>query len=732
MNYALVLVNITGLGVKTFSYLIPEDMKQVIRIGQPVLVPFGKRGLVNAFVVGFSDYLPGDFTPKKINKILDTNPLFSLKYLKLLEWVANYYCTDLVTVINMAIPSKFIEMSSKVSRAVEFITCEGATKRQTEILTALKESGKSPLNKFLKENKTTIATINKMSDAGLLKITDEEVYRNPLSIFKDIQIEPLYELSAEQERVYSEISAKLRSQKPLLLHGITASGKTEVYFKLIKDVIDTGKNVLFLAPEIALASQLVKRLARKFGINDVAILHSSISEGEKYDVWKRLYNNDVKILAGVRSAVFAPLNNIGLIIVDEEHEGAYKQSNPAPRYDAKIIARRLAQFHQAPIILGSATPDISSYYYASNNNNLFELKKRFNNQPPAKTRVINMQEYGHAAYKGMISKPLQTEIAKTLEEKHQVILLMNRRGFSTSTQCKACGYVIECPDCSIPMIWHNTDKVLKCHYCNKILPFPDVCPNCGSDALRNSGAGTQKIELLIKELYPDARVARIDSDILVRKNAHIELLNKFNSREIDILIGTQMIAKGLDNPNVTLVGVLNADAGFSLPDFRASERGFQLLTQVAGRAGRGADAGQVIFQTYNPAYYAFESAKEQDYDKFYEKEIKLRQEYDYPPFSQIIRLIISSENNFRAEKSAMEIGMRFSRLTEKHGVSEYLEVLGPSACVIEKISNKYRFQILIKNKLSQKGHKFVSSFLSKIIMPKDIKLSIDVDPLDIL
>ncbi len=732
MKYALVLVNITGLGVKTFSYLIPEELKQVIQIGQPVLVPFGRRGLVNAFIVGFSDYLPGDFTPKKISKILDTNPLFSLKYLKLLEWVANYYCTDLVTVINMAIPAKFIEMSSKVSKAVEFISEEGATKRQKEILSVLKVNGKSQLNVFLKENKTTLATIKKMAELGYLKFFDEEIYRNPLNIFKDIKIEPLYDLSNEQDRVYKEITAKMRSQKPLLLHGITASGKTEVYFKLIKDVIDTGKNVLFLAPEIALASQLVKRLARKFGINDVAIWHSNISEGEKYDVWKRLYKNDVKILAGVRSAVFAPLNNIGLIIVDEEHESAYKQSNPSPRYDAKIIAQRLAQFHQAPIILGSATPDISSYYYASNNNNLFELNKRYNNQPPAKTKVINMQEYGKAAYKGMISKPLQTEIIKTLEKKHQVILLMNRRGFSTSTQCQACGHIIECPDCSIPMIWHSTDKVLKCHYCNKIMHFPDTCPNCGSDALRNAGAGTQKIELLIKELYPQARVSRIDSDILVRKNAHIELLNKFLAREIDILIGTQMIAKGLDNPNVTLVGVLNADAGFSLPDFRASERGFQLLTQVAGRAGRGVDEGQVIFQTYNPSYYAFVSAKEQNYNTFYKKEIKIRQEYDYPPFSQIIRLIISSENKYRAEKSAMEIGMRFTQMTEKYGFSEYLELLGPSACVIEKISNKYRFQILIKNKLSQKGHKFVSSFLNKIIMPKDIKLSIDVDPLDIL
>lgn len=732
MKYALVLVNITGLGVKTFSYSIPDEMKDIIKIGQPVLVPFGARGLVNAFVVGFSDYLPENIKAKKVNKILDENPLFSLKYLKLLEWVANYYCTDFVTVLNMAIPQKFIDMSSKTERAIELISKEGATKRQLEILTVLETNGKCSLTKFIQDNKTTLPTIKKMAEAGFLKITDEEVYRNPLNIFKDMKVEPLYELSGEQKRVYDEISGKMRSQKPLLLHGITASGKTEVYFKLIKDVIDNGKNVLFLAPEIALASQLTKRLARKFGIDDVAVWHSSISEGEKYDVWKRLYNDDVKILAGVRSAVFAPLNNIGLIIVDEEHESAYKQSNPAPRYDAKIIAQRLAQFHQCPILLGSATPDISSYYYASNNNNLFELKKRFNNQPPAKTKVINMQEYAKAAYKGIISKPLQLEIEATLEKKQQVILLMNRRGFSTSTQCQACGHVIECPDCSIPMIWHHSERVLKCHYCNRITHFPEECPKCGSDALRNSGTGTQKIELLVKELFPEANVARIDSDILVRKNAHIELLNKFQAQEIDILIGTQMIAKGLDNPNVTLVGVLSADSGFSMPDFRASERGFQLLTQVAGRAGRGENTGQVIFQTYNPEYYAFESARQQDYDSFYEKEVKLRQEFDYPPFSQIIRIIISAENMYRAEKSAMEIAMRFAQRTETQGFSEYLELLGPSPCVIEKISSKFRFQILIKNKLSQKGHQFVSSFLNTIIMPKDIRLAIDVDPLDIL
>ena len=734
MKYALVLVNIKGLGVKTFSYLIPDDMKEVIQIGQAVLVPFGRQGLINAFVVGFSDYVPENIRVKKINRILDKTPLFSIKYLKLLEWVANYYCTDFVTVLNAAIPMKLIEKNSKTEQSIELIheNFDGLTKRQKEILELLKTEGKQSLIDFENRAKTTRATIKKLEEKGFVKINLELIYRNPLTIFKDEKIEPLFELSEEQNQVYEGIKSKIKSQNPILLHGVTASGKTEVYFKLIKDVVDSGKNVLFLAPEIALASQLTKRLAKKFGINDIAIWHSSISDGEKYDVWQRLYNNEIKILAGARSAVFAPLQNIGLIIIDEEHEGAYKQTNPAPRYDARIVAKRLAQFHQAPLLLGSATPDVSTFYYAQNNNNLFQMLKRFNNAPLAKPEVINMQEHGRASYRGIISKPLQTEIKEAVESGKQVILLMNRRGFSTYTQCKACGTVVECPDCSIPMVWHSDGKKLKCHYCSKEMSFPDFCPQCGSDALANSGSGTQKIEILVKEIFPEYRVERIDSDILTKKNAHIALLNKFQKGEIDILVGTQMIAKGLDNPNVTLVGVISADTGFSVPDFRASERGFQLLTQVAGRAGRGEYKGKVLFQTYNPDYYAFQTAKAQNFEKFFETEIKARQDFDYPPFSQIIRIILSSMNNFRAEKSAMEIALRLNTMTEKFGFSEYLEVLGPTPCIISKINSYYRYQILIKNKLSQKGHDFISKFLNKITLPKDIKMAIDVDPLDIL
>ena len=733
-KYAVCLVNIKVLGVKTFSYIIPPEMQDKIKIGQALLVPFGRQGLINAFCVGFSDYLPPEIKAKRISKILDETPLFSVEYLKLLEWVANYYCTDLITVLNTAIPLKLIEKSLKTEQTIEFIKTDGATKRQLEILDILKEQGKMSLIDFERLAKTTRATVKKLETLGCVRLEEEQIYRNPLDILKIDKKEDLFELSETQQQVYEGISKQIKDETSpqILLHGITASGKTEVYFKLINDTIKAGKNVLFLAPEIALASQLTKRLARKFGTKDVAIWHSSISEGERYDVWQKLYKDEIKILAGARSAVFAPLKNIGLIIIDEEHEGAYKQTSPAPRYDARLVAKKLAEYNSCPLILGSATPDISSYYRAVNSNHLYEMLKRYNNAKVAPVTVINMQEYGRAAYKSLISKPLQTAIKETLDNKQQVILLINRRGFSTYTQCQGCGHVIECPNCAIPMIWHAKDNMLKCHYCNHTEYFPDVCPNCGFDTLRNSGTGTQKIEQYIKDLYPDYNVERIDSDVLTRKGEHIRLLEKFQKGEIDILVGTQMIAKGLDNPNVTLVGVISADASFNLPDFRASERGFQLLTQVAGRAGRGEFKGRVLFQTYNPEYYALESAKSQNYSEFYKKEIQSREDFDYPPFSQIIRLILSSQNKFRAEKAAQEIALRLCTMIEKFGFGERLDVLGPTPCVIERINGYYRFQILMKNKLEEKGHQFISSFLNKISSPKDIKMTIDVDPLDIL
>lgn len=733
-KYALVLTSVKGIGVKTFSYLIPDEMKTLIKIGQPVLVPFGRMGLINAFVTGFTNYLPEGIRAKKISKILDTTPIFDIDYLKFLEWTADYYFCSIQNVIECAVPMKFLNGAQKelTEKLIEFKTFDNASKRQVEILEKLKKAGKTRLIDFEKSAKTTRATLNKLEALGCVEITQEQVFRNPIEIFKQQNLEPFPPLLDEQKTVYEEIEKRLGSHSSILLHGVTSSGKTEVYFKAIQKVLEQGKNVLFLAPEIALASVLTQRLARRFGTDKTAIWHSSISDGEKFDVWQKIKNNEIRILAGARSAVFAPLKNIGLIIIDEEHESAYKQTMPAPRYDARKVAQKLAELNGCPLLSGSATPDINTYYYAKNSGSLLEMKKRYNDYPMAKVRVVDMREEHHRANHGVFSRSLVSAIEKNLRDKKQTIILMNRRGFSTYTQCLACGEVIQCPKCAIPLIFHSQTQTLKCHYCEHEEPLVTQCPKCGSDALQNCGTGVQKVELIAQKLFPDCNIMRLDSDSLARKNEHIRILEDFRNGKIDILIGTQMLAKGLDNPNVTLVGVINADNGFNLPDFRSCERGFQLLTQVAGRAGRGDNPGEVYFQTYNPDFFGLETAKQQDYKSFYNTEIEAREDFDYPPFSQIIRVILSSKNQFRAERSAQEIAMRLNDIVDKRQLTEPVAVLGPNPCVIERLQEYYRFQILIKNKLGEKGRRFILSFLAQIKLPDDIKLTVDVDPIDIL
>lgn len=733
-KYALVLTSIKGIGVKTFSYLIPDNLKEVIKIGQPVLVPFGRMGLINAFVVGFTNYLPDGIKAKNISKILDETPIFDVDYLKFLEWVADYYFCSIQNVLECAVPMKFLNgvQKEQTEKFVEFVTYENATKRQKEVLEKLESLGKTDLISFEKEAKTTRATIQKLEMLGCVEITEEKLYRNPLDIFKSQELQEFPPLLEEQQSAYNEIEKRLNSYSTILLHGVTSSGKTEVYFSAIKKVLEQGKNVLFLAPEIALASVLTQRLSKRFGIDKTAIWHSSISEGEKFDVWNKIKNNEIRILAGARSAVFAPLKNIGLIIIDEEHESAYKQTMPAPRYDARKVAEKLAELNNCPLLLGSATPDINTYYYAKNSGNLLEMKKRYNDYPMAKVRVIDMREERFRANNGIFSRALVGAIQDNLRDKKQTIILMNRRGFSTYTQCLACGEVVQCPKCAIPLIFHSQTQTLKCHYCEHEQELITECSKCGSDALKNCGTGVQRVEIVAQKIFPDAKIVRLDSDSLAKKNQHIEILDEFSKGNIDILIGTQMLAKGLDNPNVTLVGVINADNSFNLPDFRSSERGFQLLTQVAGRAGRGDNPGEVYFQTYNPEFFALETAKEQNYTNFYETEIQAREDFDYPPFSKIIRVILSSKNQFRAERSAQEIAMRLNDIVEKRQLDEPIAVLGPCSCVIERLQEWYRFQILVKNKLDEKGHRFILSFLDKIKLPDDIKLTVDVDPLDIL
>ena len=430
--------------------------------------------------------------------------------------------------------------------------------------------------------------------------------------------------------------------------------------------------------------------------------------------------------------MFAPLNNIGLVIIDEEHENTYKQTSPSPRYDARLVAEKICELNNATLIKGSATPDINSYFKALSSDNLITLKNRYNNVDLAKVTVIDMREEFYKESRSIFSNTLINAVNNALKNKKQTILLMNRRGFYTSVQCKSCGEVIKCPNCDIPMIYHNSDKTLKCHWCDTTKKLPDKCPKCSSTEIKMSGMGTQRIENIASKLFPNAKIERIDSDVLSSKTKYIEILERFQNGDIDILIGTQIIAKGLDNKNVTVVGVVDADISFSLPDYRSSERGFQLLMQVAGRAGRGEFDGKVIFQTYNPDLYAIENAKSQNYLEFYENEINRREMFDYPPFCQIIKIVISSINEDRAYKCAQEISERLKTQITKLGLSEYIEINGSMKCIMYKLNSEYRFQIIIKNKMNKKGQYIVSTFMKNTSIADDIKMIIDIDPVDII
>lgn len=740
-EYAQCLVDVKNLGTRTFSYLIPEHLKQEIKVGQAVLVPFGfRKQNIIAFVTGFSSYLEEGIKAKEIVRIIDKRSVFSLDYLKLLDWVSNYYCCDINTVLQAAVPMKFLKENSgkiqkeKKEKYIIFKSKSQATSRQRQILELLEKDDNISLIDFEQKAKTTRATILKLQEKGFVEIVEKSIYRNPLNVFKNVEKDDFPQLSDEQQKAFDDISKKMASKasSPILLNGITGSGKTEIYFRLIQKILEEGKNVLFLAPEIALASQLTLRMIRRFNPDEIAIWHSSISEGEKFDVWNKLRENKIRIIIGARSAVFAPLNNIGLIIIDEEHENTYKQTSPAPRYDARLVAEKICEFNNATLIKGSATPDVSSYFKALSTDDLITLKNRFNNVDLAKVTVIDMREEFYKESRSIFSNTLINAVNTTLNNKKQAILLMNRRGFYTSVQCRTCGEVIKCPNCDIPMIYHSSDKTMKCHWCDTTKKVPDVCPKCSSPDIKMSGMGTQRIETIAAKLFPNAKIERIDSDILSSKTKYIEILDRFQKGDIDILIGTQIIAKGLDNKNVTLVGVVDADISFALPDYRSSERGFQLLMQVAGRAGRGEYDGRVIFQTYNPDLYAIENAKTQNYLSFYQNEINRREMFDYPPFCQIIKIVISSTNEDRAEKCANEIAERLKSQIDKHSLSEYIEINGAMKCIMHKLNAEYRFQIIIKNKMNKKGQYLISTFMKNTSVADDIKMIIDVDPVDII
>lgn len=574
------------------------------------------------------------------------------------------------------------------------------------------------------------ATFNQGVKKGWLKKVPVEIYRTPQAhgqpLPDDHHLEASLQLNADQQRAVDEISSQVHARKAttFLLQGVTGSGKTEVYLQTIAQVLADGRTALMLVPEISLTPQIVNRFRRRFG-SQVAVLHSGLSNGEQYDEWRRIERGEAKVVVGARSAVFAPLDNLGVVILDEEHEGSYKQDE-APRYHAREVAKWRGHYHGAPVVLGSATPSLESRARALKGRYHFlRLPHRVNQQPLPPIQVVDMRPEIKRRGESNFSTPLLTALNDCLSRGEQSILMLNRRGFSSFMMCRDCGTVLKCPNCDISLTLHMDTRTMKCHYCGHEEPIPRVCPHCHSRHIRYYGTGTEKVQAELQQLLPQARIIRMDVDTTRRKGMHEKLLRQFGDHQADILLGTQMIAKGLDFPNVTLVGVLNADTGLGLPDFRASERTFDLLSQVSGRAGRADKPGQVIIQTFNPEHYAIQDAQRHDYDRFFYQEMSLRRQASYPPYYYTVRLMASHPEEQEAARAMAEIKSLLSQRLAPETI-----VLGPTPRAIARMKRRYYYQIVIKYKQDPALHATLQEIMQKTQSKgfKDVQVSIDPDP----
>ncbi|WP_424925721.1 primosomal protein N' [Bacillus safensis] len=569
-------------------------------------------------------------------------------------------------------------------------------------------------------------TLKTFIQEGLLTESYEEVYRDP---YRDREFTPSasLDLTPEQTEAAKHIHQAVSEDQheTFLLHGVTGSGKTEIYLQTIDHVLQKGKEAIVLVPEISLTPQMVQRFKERFGSN-VAVLHSGLSTGEKYDEWRKIHRKEVKLVVGARSAVFAPFENLGMIIIDEEHESSYKQEE-MPRYHAKDVAIERAVRHQCPVVLGSATPSLETYARAKKGvYTLLSLKHRVNQQQLPHVSLIDMREELRNGNRSMFSEELMLRLKEVLERKEQAVLFLNKRGYSSFVMCRDCGYVEQCPHCEISLTYHRYQKRLKCHYCGHEAPVPAECPECHSEHIRYFGTGTQRVEEELTKVLPEARVIRMDVDTTSRKGAHEKLLTSFGNKEADILLGTQMIAKGLDFPDVTLVGVLSADTSLHIPDFRSSEKTFQLLTQVSGRAGRHEKAGSVIIQSYTPSHYSIELTKQHDYEAFYEQEMLHRRHQSYPPYYFLAMVTVSHEEVTKAAHVTDQI-VQFLKMN----CAPNTRILGPAASPIAKIKDRYRYQCVIKYKRENE----LASLLRKIqdhyqkeMEQKQLMISIDMNP----
>lgn len=686
----------------TFDYLY----NQSLQVGVRVIVPFGKQRLTGYVESIEETHLSKEqlqqqagFTYSYILDVIDQEPLLNQELQQLSLQLSKLTLSPRIACLQAMLPTQLKPSTTngvgiKMKTIIKVIQ-DGLpkTSKQQECLTYLKEH---PLSR-VKDIPYTKGVVDHLVEQGFVEYKEIEEYRQiertSFQKKKDVT------LTTPQQNVVDGILHQ--KETVALIHGVTGSGKTEVYLALAKEMLKKNKTVMMLVPEISLTPMMVDVFKLRFG-DKVAILHSRLSQGEKYDEYRRIKRQEVQIVVGARSAIFAPLENIGLIILDEEHDSSYKQESN-PRYLTSQIAKIRAQYHQAVVVLGSATPSLESYSRAQKGiYHLYTLDKRINQKPLPHVDIIDMVQEMKAKNYTLFSRLMKQKIQETIDKGEQVILLLNKRGYATFVRCQECGEVIKCPHCDVTLTYHKDDHQLKCHYCDYHIPYPKICPHCGSHYLKTVGYGTQKIEEEIEKTFAGSKVIRYDVDTTKNKNGHLKLLEKFKNKEANILLGTQMIAKGLDFENVTFVGVLNADLSLNIPDFRASERTFQLLCQVAGRCGRGQKTGSVIIQTYNPDHYAIECAALHDYQSFYQQEMLYRQKAKYPPYCHMVSILIQGRKEDHVHQSAQHM---------KDYLSTHLQhsvVLGPAKSAIFKMQDFYRERILIKFTQSQEVYQAIN------------------------
>jgi primosomal protein N' (replication factor Y) len=624
------------------------------------------------------------------------------------------------------------EVKPKFEKVVQYQGAEPSqpiSKKQAEILKWAKERGEISYSELSKRFKSPSKSVQSLQAKGLLSLSKREICRD-LSSRPELKPYPKPEPTSDQEGVLGEIFKGIHSKRfsPFLLYGVTGSGKTEIYLRAIEEVLAQGREAIILVPEISLTPQLLSRFKDRFGEN-LALLHSGLGRGERYDQWRRILKGEVKITMGARSAIFAPFKNVGIIIVDEEHDPSYKQEEKL-KYHARDVAVVRTKQAGATLLLGSATPSLESFYNAERGKfRLLNLPERIEGKPLPRVEVVDLRKEG-----GLLSEKMRAALQKNIEDKKQSLLFLNRRGFANFILCPDCGHTFKCPNCSVTLTYHLRDRSLQCHYCDYRIQAPGDCPKCQGHRLQGMGIGTERLEQEIISLFPATRVGRMDRDTTSRRHSHLQILKGLESGTIDILVGTQMIVKGHDFPNVTFVGVISADTSLHFPDFRSSERTFQLLTQVAGRAGRGKVFGEVVIQTFNPDHYSILRAKDHDYIGFYQEEIQFRKALDYPPFSRFINFRLVGNSETRTKGMAEEMG-RVGQSLLKKGYGKGIEILGPSTAPFAKMRGKFRWQMLIKGKSPQWLHQFAQELASRMevqIKGKGVNLDIDVDPVFIL